>query len=34
VFAVPDDFAAQLPAAPIFLYHSRDDPEVPFARSL
>jgi predicted alpha/beta hydrolase family esterase len=29
-FAVPDDFGARLPPAPIFLYHSRDDPEVPF----
>ena len=28
-FALPTDFAAHLPAAPIFLYHSRDDPEVP-----
>jgi predicted alpha/beta hydrolase family esterase len=28
---LPDDFAAHLPQAPIFLYHSRDDPEVPFA---
>ena len=30
-FDLPDDFAARLPPAPIFLYHSRDDPEVPFA---
>jgi predicted alpha/beta hydrolase family esterase len=28
-FALPDDFAAQLPDLPIFLYHSRDDPEIP-----
>jgi uncharacterized protein len=28
-FALPEDFAAHLPSAPIFLYHSRDDPEVP-----
>jgi hypothetical protein len=30
-FALPDDFASKLPASTIFLYHSRDDPEVPFA---
>lgn len=30
-FAFPNDFGARLPAAPIFLYQSRDDPEVPFA---
>jgi uncharacterized protein len=30
-FALPDDFATRLPDAPIFLYHSRDDPEVPFS---
>ena len=30
-FAVPDDFAARLPEVPVFLYHSVDDPEVPFA---
>jgi serine hydrolase len=30
-FAVPDDFAARLPEVPVFLYHSLDDPEVPFA---
>ena len=29
-FAVPDDFGSRLPSAPIFLYHSEDDPEVPF----
>jgi serine hydrolase len=28
-FALPEDFADNLPSAPIFLYHSRDDPEVP-----
>jgi len=30
-FAAPDDVASRLPASRIFLYHSRDDPEVPFA---
>jgi hypothetical protein len=31
-YALPDDFAARLPAIrKIFLYHSRDDTEVPFA---
>jgi predicted alpha/beta hydrolase family esterase len=30
-FAVPDDVGSQLPTSRIFLYHSRDDPEVPFA---
>lgn len=30
-FAVPDDFAARLPKIPVFLYHSVEDPEVPFA---
>jgi predicted alpha/beta hydrolase family esterase len=30
-FAVPNDVASRLPASRIFLYHSRDDPEVPFA---
>jgi uncharacterized protein len=30
-FAVPDDVGSRLPATRIFLYHSRDDPEVPFA---
>jgi predicted alpha/beta hydrolase family esterase len=30
-FAVPNDVALRLPASMIFLYHSRDDPEVPFA---
>jgi len=30
-FAVPDGFAANLPATTVFLYHSLDDPEVPFA---
>jgi serine hydrolase len=29
--ALPDDFASRLPASKIFLYHSRNDPEVPFA---
>ena len=30
-FAVPTDVGSRLPAAKIYLYHSRDDPEVPFA---
>jgi uncharacterized protein len=30
-FAAPDDVASRLPASRIFLYHSRDDAEVPFA---
>jgi serine hydrolase len=30
-FAVPDDVGSRLPATRVFLYHSRDDPEVPFA---
>jgi predicted alpha/beta hydrolase family esterase len=30
-FAVPDDVGSKLPATEIFLYHSRNDPEVPFA---
>ena len=30
-FAVPDDVGSRLSASKIFLYHSRDDPEVPFA---
>jgi len=30
-FAVPNDVGSKLPALKIFLYHSRDDPEVPFA---
>jgi hypothetical protein len=30
-FAVPNDVGSRLPASKIFLYHSRDDPEVPFA---
>ena len=30
-FAVPNDIGSRLPATRIFLYHSRDDPEVPFA---
>jgi uncharacterized protein len=30
-FAVPDDVGLQLTTSRIFLYHSRDDPEVPFA---
>ena len=29
--ALPDDFAARLPEIPVFLYHSVEDPEVPFA---
>jgi uncharacterized protein len=28
---LPPDFASRLPQAPLFLYHSRDDPEAPFA---
>jgi hypothetical protein len=27
---VPDDVGLRLPTSRIFLYHSRDDPEVPF----
>lgn len=30
-YAVPDDVGSRLPPLKIFLYHSRDDPEVPFA---
>ncbi len=30
-FAVPDDVGSRLPTTRVFLYHSRDDPEVPFA---
>jgi predicted alpha/beta hydrolase family esterase len=30
-FAVPNDVGLRLPTSRIFLYHSRDDPEVPFA---
>ena len=30
-YDLPDDFADHLAQAPIFLYHSRGDPEVPFA---
>jgi hypothetical protein len=30
-FTVPDDVGSRLPGSKIFLYHSRDDPEVPFA---
>jgi len=30
-FAAPNDVGSKLPALKIFLYHSRDDPEVPFA---
>jgi serine hydrolase len=30
-FAVPHDVGSRLSASRIFLYHSRDDPEVPFA---
>jgi uncharacterized protein len=29
-FAVPEDVASRLSVSRIFLYHSRDDPEVPF----
>jgi len=29
-YAPPADFAARLPEAPVFLYHSRRDPHVPF----
>ncbi len=29
-YALPDDFASKLPAIPIFLYHSREDPHVPY----
>ncbi|HEY6684600.1 MAG TPA: hypothetical protein VI094_00165 [Propionibacteriaceae bacterium] len=29
--AVPNDVGLRLPTSTIFLYHSRDDPEVPFA---
>jgi predicted alpha/beta hydrolase family esterase len=30
-YAAPNDVGSRLPASRIFLYHSRDDPEVPFA---
>jgi predicted alpha/beta hydrolase family esterase len=30
-YAAPDDVGSRLPPSRIFLYHSRDDPEVPFA---
>jgi predicted alpha/beta hydrolase family esterase len=30
-YDLPDEFAEHLPPAPIFLYHSRDDPEVEFS---
>jgi hypothetical protein len=30
-FAVPADVGSRLPTSRVFLYHSRDDPEVPFA---
>jgi uncharacterized protein len=30
-FALPDDFAAAVSDVPIFLYHSRDDPEIPLS---
>jgi hypothetical protein len=30
-YDLPDDFPAGLPPSPLFLYHSEDDPEVPFA---
>ena len=29
-YALPRDFASKLPATPTFLYHCREDPEVPF----
>jgi len=29
-FAVPNDVGSRLPASRIYLYHSRNDPEVPF----
>lgn len=29
-YALPDDFAERLPPTPIVMYHSRDDPEIPF----
>ena len=29
-FAPPADFASRLPRTPVFLYHSREDPHVPF----
>jgi predicted alpha/beta hydrolase family esterase len=30
-YAVPENIDSRVPATRIFLYHSRDDPEVPFA---
>jgi hypothetical protein len=30
-YALPADFSSRLPAVPTFLYHSREDPHVPFA---
>jgi len=30
-YALPDDFGAQLSDIPTFLYHSRNDPEIPVA---
>jgi hypothetical protein len=30
-YDLPDDFPAELPSSPLFIYHSEDDPEVPFA---
>jgi uncharacterized protein len=30
-YSVPQDIGSKLPLSRIFLYHSRDDPEVPFA---
>ena len=30
-FALPDDFAAAVSDIPTFLYHSRDDPEIPLS---
>jgi predicted alpha/beta hydrolase family esterase len=29
-FAVPNDVSSRLPTSRVFLYHSREDPEVPF----
>jgi predicted alpha/beta hydrolase family esterase len=30
-YVLRDDFADKLPTTPIFLYHSRDDPEIPLS---
>ena len=30
-FALPDDFASRLPESPTFLYHSREDAEIPLS---